>query len=191
MECYILAGGQSRRFGEDKLLFRIGEKRTLDFVIEACREVCTKVFLVTKDVGRFSDLGIPVVEDELPLQTPVVGVYTALKKASSDRVLILSGDMPLMKPEVLHLLSHSYEPPLTLFSIHGKFYPLVALYSRELLGTLENYINAGGMSVMGFVESVPHKVLTEESLKDTDPELSSFLNMNTKEDLKRLMEMMA
>ncbi|RLJ71074.1 molybdenum cofactor guanylyltransferase [Hydrogenivirga caldilitoris] len=188
MECFILAGGQSRRFGEDKILYKLGSKRTIDYIIEEAQKVCDKVFIVAKDREKFKDLHIPVLEDLLPFQAPIVGVYTALKSSGSKEVLILTGDMPLVKKEVLKLLMDSYSSPVTLFSINGKLYPLTAIYSTEILKALEEYIALGKRSLVGFLENVPCKVITEESVKPVDPELASFINMNTREDLSLLLE---
>ncbi len=190
MECFILAGGQSRRFGEDKLLYRLKSKRTIDLVVDNAKKVCERVYIVTKDARKFKDTGVPVIEDLLPFQAPIVGIYTALSKAEGDRVVVLSGDMPLLKPELIRFLVDSYEEPVTLFSIEGKLYPLTAVYSGKLLPELESYIESGRRSVVGFLEGLPHKRLTEDLVKGLDPELSSFINMNTKEDLALLLEKM-
>ncbi len=188
MECFILAGGQSRRFGEDKLLYRLNDLRTIDYVVRVAREVCSKVYIVTKDKEKFKDIGVPLLEDLLPDQTPLVGIYTALMESSESPSLILSGDTPLIKPEVLKVLIEEYEEPITIFSIKGKVHPLIGIYSRELLPLLEDYLKLGGRSVIEFIEGVKYKTVTEEKLRDLDPELVSFLNMNTREDLRKVLE---
>ncbi len=190
MECFILAGGQSRRFGEDKLLYRIGDLRTIDYVIKAAKSVCSKVYVVSKDREKFGDVEAQVMEDVLPDQAPIVGLYTALRESSTGRALILSGDVPLIKPEVLKLLAEEYREPATLFSSEGKLHPLIGIYSRSLLPVLEDYLKLGRRSMVGFLESVSYKVIPEEKLRKVDPKLLSLLNMNTKEDLSRLLEIM-
>lgn len=189
MECFILAGGQSRRFGEDKLLYRIGSLRTIDYVIRAAKEVCSKVYVVTKEREKFEGVDADVIEDLLPDQSPAVGLYTALEETGMDRAMILSGDLPLIKPEVLRILIREFGEPVTIFSIKGKLHPLIGIYSKGILPMLGEYLKFGGRSVIGFLESVDYHLLTEEDVYKEDPELISFLNMNTKKDLRRVLEL--
>ncbi len=186
MECFILAGGQSRRFGEDKLLFRLGDRRTVERVIDSAREVCSKVFLVAKNLEKFRDLEVDLVEDLLPDQAPIIGLYTALSLARGEEVMILSGDIPLIKPEVLKLLIEEFKEPATLLSSGGRAHPLTGVYSRSLLPALKDYIDSGGRSLVGFLEEIDFKLVDEERIREVDPDLVSLINMNTKEDLKEI-----
>ncbi|MDQ7037907.1 MAG: molybdenum cofactor guanylyltransferase MobA [Aquificota bacterium] len=188
MECFILAGGQSRRFGEDKILFRIGSRRTVEYVIETARKVCDRVALVVKERERFRDIGVEVLEDLLPDRTPLAGILTALKSAEGSRALILGGDMPLIKEEVLRLLMEEFREPVTLFRTNRKVQTLVGVYSKGITELMEEYMKMGGRSVIGFLEVVGFKVIPEERLKEVDPELVSFTNLNTKEDLRTVLE---
>ena len=187
MECFILAGGQSRRFGEDKLLFRIGNLRTIEHVIRSAREVFSKVYIVAKDREKFRGLGVEVIGDLLPDQAPVVGLYTALRKSYGDSIVVLSGDMPLIKPQVLRLLIREYRKPVTIFSSNGKLHPLVGAYSRTLISTVEVYIKEGRKSLIGLLGQINYKVIDEDEIRRVDPDLSSLLNMNTKEDLEIIL----
>lgn len=187
MECFILAGGQSRRFGEDKLLFRLGNKRTIERVIEVARKVCSEVHLVAKSGDKFRDLDVEVVEDLLPDQAPIIGLYTALRSCEGDRAMILSGDTPLVKPEVLKLLMEEFKEPATLLSSEGMIHPLIGIYSRSLLPALKDYVDSGGRSLVGFLEGVNYKLVGEDIIRRVDPQLLSLINMNTKEDLKEIV----
>ncbi len=187
MECFILAGGQSRRFGEDKLLFRLGSKRTIERVIEVARKVYPEVRLVAKSGDKFKDLDVEVVEDLLPDQAPIIGLYTALSSCKGDRAMILSGDTPLIKPEILKLLMEEFKEPATLLSSEGRIHPLIGIYSRSLLPVLKDYIDSGGRSLIRFLEETEYKLIGEDSIRRVDPRLLSLINMNTREDLKEIV----
>ena len=188
MECFILAGGQSRRFGEDKILFRIGRKRTVEYVIDTAKRVCDRVALVVKEREKFRDLGVEVLEDLLPDRTPLAGIFTALKSAEGSEALILGGDMPLIREEVLRLLMEEFKEPVTLFRTNGKVQTLVGIYSKGLTELMEEYMKMGGRSVIGFLEMVDFKAIPEEKAREADPDLVSFTNLNTKEDLETVLE---
>src|SRR5687768_12713078 len=81
-EACILAGGLSRRMGQDKANVRLGELTLLERVQQTVR-----------------DLGIQprVIRDDLrPGLGPLGGVYTALRTARAPCVLFLSCDMPFV-----------------------------------------------------------------------------------------------
>ncbi|MFN3976163.1 MAG: molybdenum cofactor guanylyltransferase MobA [Aquificaceae bacterium] len=190
IECFVLAGGQSRRFGEDKLLYKIGDKRTIEHTTETLKRVCDRVCVVAKDVAKFHFLkGVEFIKDLLERQYAIAGLYTALKSLYGEKALVISGDMPLIKEEVIKHLWINSSPPLTLYKIKGKYYHLFAVYYKELLEPLEDYIEKGGKRLMDFVLNFPFKVLEEEEVWPYDPELISFINMNTKEEARLIIEL--
>ncbi|MEJ5338885.1 MAG: molybdenum cofactor guanylyltransferase MobA [Aquificaceae bacterium] len=188
-ECFVLAGGLSKRFGEDKLLYQIGGKKVIEYTVDALRGFCERLCLVTKDREKFSFLkDVEILEDKIAKQLALAGVYTALENLRGDRALILAGDMPMIKREVVQLLLERAEPPITLFRIGGKLYPLFAVYYRQVLPELRVYLNSGGEKVVDFVERFTRKELTEREVIGLDPELLSFLNMNTKTDAEYILK---
>jgi len=52
-------------------------------------------------------------------------------------------------------------------------------------------LDSGGKSLIGFLRNIPYRTIGEAEVKPIDPKLKSFLNMNTKEDLAELMEMLS
>ncbi len=190
IECFVLAGGLSRRFGEDKLLYKIGDKHTIEWVVDRLKHTCQRLCIVAKDVSKFSFLEeVELIEDLLEKQYALAGLYTSLMNTHSDRALVVSGDMPLIKGQVVRYLWTFSQPPLTLFKIKGKYYPLFAVYYKELLGALEKYIKMGGERLMDFVLKTPHKVIEEKDILSYDPRLLSFINMNTKEDAQLIIKL--
>ena len=189
IECFVLAGGLSRRFGEDKLLYQIGGKRVIEYTLEALRGVCGRLCLVVKDKEKFSFLKeVEVVKDVIEKQFALAGLYTALENLKGDKALIVAGDMPLIKKEVVSLLLRRANPSITLFNINGKLYTLFAVYYKQVLPELKLYIKAGGEKVLDFVKRFPYKEIAEGEVLEYDPTLLSFLNMNTRTDANNIIK---
>ncbi len=188
MECFILAGGQSRRFGEDKLSYSLGGRRVIERVFETALEVFDRVLVITKNPKRLTFLKGPLITDLLPLQAPIVGLYTATVKAKGEIFALLSGDIPLIKREVLQILRDRGEPPVTVFKAGDRVHPLIGVYSKSLRETIKKRIERNDLSMMGVLEEVGYNLLGEDLVRGVDPNLDSFVNLNTKEDLLIISE---
>ena len=184
MECFILAGGESRRFGENKLLYKIKGRRVIEIVVEEALRVFDRVVILTKKPELYSFLGVPVERDMLDLQTPAVGLLTALNLCRGSHTAVLSGDMPLMRSGVLRMLIEAVYDIPAVFEVGGRVHPLVGTYPSSLKEELRKNIEGGDLSLMGFLKRVGFIPIR---IDDKSVE-GCFLNLNTKEDLERVLE---
>ena len=185
----LLAGGRSRRFGNDKLLFRVDGRPLIQHALERLESasLIDEVIVVASpdNVGRLRSLGCEVVVDELSVG-PAGGVYTALGLGDA---FVAAGDMPLIVPELVdHIIRE--------FARHGKtacvprwsngyLEPLHAAYSRVFRGILEERIHSGDYSLNGAIRSADVCYLEVEGLPSHWRR--SFFNVNSRSDLRKLM----
>jgi len=107
----IMAGGKSRRMGQDKAWLDLGDGRPIvQRVIDVMREVADDVFLVAND-ERFATLGLRVVPDRFPEGGALGGIATGVGAATHDRVLVAACDMPFLRPDVFRLLVNEQPTP--------------------------------------------------------------------------------
>ena len=66
------------------------------------------------------------------------------------------------------------------------YQPLAAIYSRRCLEPIAAQLAEGKLKVSHFFSKVRIKKIPETSLRQVDPELKSFFNINTPEDLDGL-----
>jgi molybdenum cofactor guanylyltransferase len=191
----ILIGGYSRRMGRDKALLPTPEKASLTFVehlASQLSEVCTEVLLVARDETSSKEyLSLPlaqswrVVYDQVPGQGPLMGLYSGLQAISSSHALVLAVDLPFAESALLSWLRAF---PLTdealVPRVQGIPQVLLARYPRALLPAIEECLLRGRRDPRALLEMVPVRFLEEEQLREIDPELRSFLNINTPEDLE-------
>jgi molybdopterin-guanine dinucleotide biosynthesis protein A len=62
--------------------------------------------------------------------------------------------------------------------------PLCAIYSKSCLEPIERQLSANILKIQKFFRSVRIKKISEAHLRRNDPELLSFFNINTPDDLK-------
>src|SRR5882762_7843363 len=106
---YVLAGGGSTRFGQDKALVEFDAKPMLARLVELLGGV-TKSTKVVAVRGKYEAFGVEIVEDRWPGEGPLGGIITALEDgagsaARSEWNLIVSCDMPFLTPEWMRYMA--------------------------------------------------------------------------------------
>jgi len=184
----VLAGGRGRRFGGDKLLYRINGRPLILYTVErleTAREIDEIVLVASRDnAEKLKPLGHEVVIDEL-LIGPMGGVYTALTLGDA---FIVAGDMPLLVPDFIDFLVSKFRKSGKVACVprweNGYLEPLHSVYSRSFRGILEEKINTGDYALNRAIREANPCYVPIESLPEGWRE--SFFNVNTREDLGRI-----
>lgn len=182
----ILAGGMSRRFGSDKSFAYIGDKTFLERIVEISEKLTDDIIIVSKSSEKFSTLKtIRLVEDILPIQTPLVGILTALCNTKYDNLFVWSVDSPLTKPEIIKIIvDEMSNTNAAIPEIYGKIHPLIASYERSIMEKLKAFLQEGGLKVTDFLSKISVTYVKEDKFLHIDPDMSSFCNFNTQKDLQ-------
>jgi molybdopterin-guanine dinucleotide biosynthesis protein A len=185
----VLAGGQSRRMGVDKASLMVGGKQMIAHVIDRVRQVLPNVVVVTKDVCRLNlDMSdVKVVTDVSDKEGALVGIYSALRAVHTPYAFVIACDMPYIQPDLVRWMigaCHGYDAFVP--RVGTEIEPLFALYSRNCLDSIEKRLDAGDLRVRGFFEDVNTVYAAESELRAVDPDLASFININTAEDLEKV-----
>jgi molybdenum cofactor guanylyltransferase len=183
----ILAGGFSRRLGQDKAALRLGGKPLALWVNEALAPLVTSSWLITNQPLTHQSFGLPLITDLQPFQGPAGGLYTALFWARTPWVLAAAVDNPFLAPALLAALAaragHTSRPAVVCRSPRG-LEPFPGLYAVRLLPALQNFLQTDRRPTR-FLEVCRPRVLSEAEVLALDPEGRSFFNLNTPQDLQR------
>jgi len=184
----VLAGGRGKRFGGDKLLFKISGKPLILHTVERLEsaERIDEVVLVAskENAEKLGAFGYEVVVDEL-LVGPIGGIYTALSLGDA---FVVAGDMPLLVPDFIDfVIEHFYlekKPACVPRWKNGYLEPLHAAYSADFRDFLGERIRAGQYAINRAIRESDACYIEIESLPEEWRE--SFFNVNTREDLSRI-----
>jgi molybdopterin-guanine dinucleotide biosynthesis protein A len=182
----ILAGGKSRRLGQDKRFLVIGGKSCLERVLDAYAGLFDEVLIVADSKEPFAGFGVPVVEDLIPGRATLGGLYTGLHYARGDRVFAAAVDMPCLSRDTIRIvLEHAEQGDVVIPELKGRLQPMHAVYSKRCLPYLKQLAEASHLKLQDIckvpeltVYRIPHSVF-----EPVDPQLRSFFNINTVEDL--------
>jgi molybdopterin-guanine dinucleotide biosynthesis protein A len=189
--CIILAGGSSRRMGQDKAFIQVGGVRLLDYVYDTCQELFKEIIIVTNQPKQFVEYQTTVVADEIPGIGSIGGLYTGLKRASNDYSFCVACDMPFLNPALIALLieqRHMYD--VVIPKTKAGLEPLHAVYSKRCIEPLKKYIEKGELKISSLLAEIKVRYCSEEEIKKVDPALMSFINVNTKKELLEIQKML-
>ena len=116
---------------------------------------------------------------------PPSGLHSGLYYASNFHSFFTACDTPFLEEKLIQSLIRQIEPGLDALvpETSEGFEPLFAVYSKNCLNPIESQILRNDLKVTGFFPKVRTKIFRENKLREADPDLHSFFNINTPEDL--------
>ncbi len=184
----VLCGGQSRRMGRPKEWLSIGNERMLQRVVRLVATAAEPVAVVAGPGQSLPELSpsVTICYDAAKGRGPLVGLATGLAAlpVSVAFVFAIGADSPLLKPAWLtRLMELIGENDLAIPHVDGFHHPLAAVYRRAtVLPAIERLKAKGRSALVDIVEAVRTRLVTEDELRDVDPELTTLRNLNTPED---------
>lgn len=189
----ILAGGQSRRMGQDKATLPLGGKPIIQHVIQRVRALNVPVVLIVREPGQHAEVDLTTHADIYPGQGAVGGIYTALKRTGVDNVLVTACDMPLLNVRLLSWMmgQASGDGDAVVPYVLGRWQPLLAVYHASALNVLEASLHEQDLRMRHVLTRLNVQTLPESELIAFDPQLLSFHNANTPEDYEQIQTLYA
>jgi len=194
----ILAGGFSRRFGQDKGLVHLCGKPLITHVLNSVNKIVDERIVVTSSSNqaenymRILNSNIKILiddSDKVKVQSPLIGASIGFKTASGEYAILLPCDTPLISRNILSLL---FELCINRNAViprwpNGYTEPLQAVYCvKSAFEAAENALSEGKLNMQSMIDKL-HGVryVSTLVLQQLDPELTTFFNINTPFDLKK------
>ncbi|UCE45737.1 MAG: molybdenum cofactor guanylyltransferase [Methanobacteriota archaeon] len=186
----VLAGGTSSRFGKEKALADFGSRTMISHVIAVLQQLADEIVMSVAP-GRkpyYAHLlgnDILVVEDERTGEGPIRGLVTALEASHGEYVLASPCDTPLLRREVCEkIAAMGVGKDGAVPRVRGYLEPLHAIYKRgPCLKAFQQVIKEGVLRPKEAFGLLDLAIVEEEELRTVDPELVSFVNINSEEVL--------
>jgi molybdopterin-guanine dinucleotide biosynthesis protein A len=174
----VLAGGRSRRFGADKLAAKLDGRPLLHHPILALAGCCDAVIVVVSRDGPEPPLPdgievpIRIVHDALADAGPLAGLVAGLEAAGEAVVLVVGGDQPDLRPELLQFLVSSLGTASAVVLADGqspRSLP-VALRHDPALAAARLALDSHRRSLLGVILGLGAVVVPEASWCTVDPD---------------------
>lgn len=190
----ILSGGLNTRFdGVNKALAPVGGIRIIDRLLEVFSGIFDETILVTNHPEHFLQYDLTIVTDIFEQRSSLTGVHTGLFYARNPYAFFSACDTPFLKKELIEFLIKNIEPNIDIImpQTTAGFEPLCAVYSKRCLKSAEDHLKANKLKIQWALRSHRTKNIAENDLRQVDPELLSFFNINTPQDLEKAEEILA
>jgi molybdopterin-guanine dinucleotide biosynthesis protein A len=187
-----LSGGLAARYdGTEKALLRVGGIRILDRIYEIYRELFDEIILVTNSPEKFLEWDLLIVSDLFPIRSSLTGIHAGLFYMTNPYTFISACDTPFLKKEMVETVIGKIEAQIDIVmpETSAGFEPLCAAYSKRCLEAAQNHLEQKKLKITKTFRKSRIKTISEKVLCEIDPDLRSFFNINTPEDLKRAEEM--
>lgn len=197
----ILAGGKSRRMGQNKALLRLGNDTLIGHVIRRMRSITDELLLITNNPDEYAHLGITMHKDIMPNAGALGGIHAGLTYAAHETVICVGCDNPFLMPNLLTYLvsvlgEHDAVVPFTYKETPPyredtqiTLQTLCAAYSKRCPPIIEQMLNESNLRVHALQERANVLTLAPEIWQEFDPEGYSFFNINTPEDFEKAQTM--
>ncbi|MEI6140870.1 MAG: molybdenum cofactor guanylyltransferase [Mariniphaga sp.] len=182
----VLAGGKSSRMGSDKSKMILNSKTLIEYSIEALKPLCETI-VISSNNNIYDYTGCEAWPDDLPDGSPMIGIYSCLKRSQTEYNIFLSCDIPLISTSLLeYLLSNSSDFNITV-PIHGNnlIEPLCGIYKKSCINVLKGFIDQGNYRLNECIRSSTHQLVKIDPATDFPENL--FTNINTQEDFRKLL----
>ncbi|MDD1711672.1 MAG: molybdenum cofactor guanylyltransferase [Methanoregulaceae archaeon] len=187
----ILVGGEARRAnGKEKFFFLYQGKTFIERLVDSLRPVTDEIILVAKSgeqCRRFDALeDVRCIADIRQGIGPIGGLHAGVLAAKGDLIFVSACDMPCLETAVVsHLFDAVGDADAAIPCWNADMLePLHAVYRRDaLLRYLESHES---YSLRPMIRSLNTRYVPVEELRQFDPSLRTFTNINKLEELDRI-----
>ena len=192
----ILVGGRSRRMGfREKALLPIGDKTILEHVMDSLDGVVDEVIISVRDTQQQELLkdytqGYDVVLDKYRDVGPLSGILEGLRAANGEYVFVAACDMPFINNDVVELLfkcAEGHDAAIPVWE-NENLEPMHAVYrTRPMAVETKKAILRNEKFVLAPVFKMQDLVFVNmDEIRQHDPDLKTFVNVNTLDDVEKL-----
>jgi len=192
----ILAGGHGKRFGSYKALSKVSGRTLLEHLESRLEGFYGEILIITgsetqrrqvlEHVGQMR-----IITDQVTEVGPLGGILTGISHTKCEYCQILPVDSPIPNLEVLQRLltyARGFDGAVPIWK-DGRMEPLHGVYrARAARKEAERLIEEGTHSALSLAQSLANiRYVDIDELQELDPDLDTFANINTRDDLEKML----
>lgn len=191
----ILAGGMGSRLGyREKALIDINGMPLVSCVVKSIEKAVDNIIISVRDDAQGALLqpylpGYRFVCDSHKNMGPLAGILSGLEACEDEYCFVAACDMPFINEKVVRMLfgkSKDYEASVPRWE-DGFLEPLHAVYKcKPMLRETRKAIDSGKTVILAPVFKLNVNYVGIDDIRKLDPDLKTFMNINTYEDIHQI-----
>lgn len=183
----ILAGGESRRMGQDKAALLLGGKPLLQHATCIVRPLFENIIVSTRHIR--TDCDLPQVCDDPRHAGPLAGLASGLAHSQTAWVFVVACDMPFVTRQLIETIEKFRNGVDAVVPVVQDYpQPLAAFYATRILGELHELQHGGGkQSLRELLKKLTVRYVDETEMQATDP--NNFFDLDTPQDVLKAINM--
>lgn len=189
MSLVILAGGLgSRMGGVRKAFLEVGGRPIIERLLDELAPAFGETVISCRAPEDFASYPVRTAPDRFEARSSLTGIHAGLSVCSFEHAFVCACDAPFVRRGLAVGLAEQGEDrddvviPL---KDDGYREPLCAVYSRRCVRPVAEQLERGEYKIIGFFDRVRVREVPVQLLRSGDPDLLSFVNVNTPEELRR------
>ncbi|AQR95436.1 molybdenum cofactor guanylyltransferase [Clostridium saccharoperbutylacetonicum] len=185
----ILAGGKSRRMnGNNKAFLKFQNKSFIESIADRFAGF-DNIYISVDEKEKYKHLSFTLIEDMYKDIGPIGGIYSALKSIEEKYIFVTACDMPKINREFINFVCDSLTEDIECIvtqDIKGRIYPLGGIYSKALLGKIEEMIKEEDYKLLNLIKRSNTKIISLSENNFSENILDNINDINDYNKLKVL-----
>jgi molybdenum cofactor guanylyltransferase len=192
MATIILAGGASARMGKDKASLCANGTTLVQALVSKFRLELPPVIVALRQGQDLPMSDAEIVHDSIHGRGPLGGLHAGLIASPDDVNFALACDLPLADVALAkYLLNRADGYDAVVPRLDRGIEPLFAVYRKNCIPEIVSTLETGDGRIRGLLDRVNTLCVDDGEIRRYDPELRSFLNVNTPEDYAEYLVLLA
>jgi len=175
----ILAGGSSRRTGQDKSMLPVNGQPIIKHIVDRLRPHFSQIIISSCDVEKYGFLGVEVVPDKIAGRGPLMGIASAMAASANELNFVVACDIPEIDMHLAREMIGEARRFDAVIPVTGPahYEPVFAVYKKTVVDAMEQTLASGNNKIM---ESLRHC-----SVRYVDVDAGRLGNLNTIDDYRQ------
>jgi len=183
----ILAGGQSRRMGQNKSLLPYNKSTLVESIYQQLTTLFDEILIITNTPDDYAMIPCRKVPDIYPGHGSIAGIHAALTASGTERIFVTACDMPYLDAGVIRAQAAFLgEEAVLVPESEGGLEPLHSFYTKAALPVIEEFLNAGQRRILDIFPLLTAHIIPAAEVAKFAPGFKPFRNVNTPEDYQEL-----
>ena len=183
----ILAGGKSRRMGQDKSFIMLDGRMMIEHILDRIQPLGQPIIIIANHPAAYARFGLPIYPDILPDAAAMGGIHAAISHSQTEHTFCVACDMPGLSTLLMQgMIDQPMDYDALVPRVGDVAQGLHAIYNRRCLSSLTTLIEQRQLRVSNLFNRVNTRYLDQDWLQPYMMDGDVFMNVNTPADLNAL-----